>query len=146
MKHNFRNLILGIRNILLESDNPEARRVLAEIGELGTVSNIYTENPIVNSILDGKIKEAEEHQIEVNVFVRLPKALNINAGDIGIVLGNLLDNAIEANCELEKGRKIDIQIEYKDKCLLFSIKNPVPVKWKKHLNYQTSGDANMTIA
>lgn len=54
MKHNFRNLILGIRNILLESDNPEARRVLAEIGELGTVSNIYTENPIVNSILDGK--------------------------------------------------------------------------------------------
>lgn len=82
----------------------------------------------------------------MNVFVRLPKALNINAGDIGIVLGNLLDNAIETNCELEKGRKIDIQIEYKDKCLLFSIKNPVPVKWKKHLNYQTSGDANMIIA
>ncbi len=140
LKHNLNNLVLGIKNILLNSHTEEARVFLKEISEFDSLKNTYTQNPIVNSILDDKIQLAEAKQIKSNIQVQIPQQLNVNPGDMGIIIGNLLDNAIEANERLtaEQQRFITIDISYERKCLLIDINNPIPDSHKKAFNYKVS--------
>ena len=53
--------------------------------------------------------------------------------DFCVLLGNLLDNAIEACMELppEVPRKVDITLRQKEHILLYEISNPYQVKRKK---------------
>lgn len=123
LRHNLKNQVLGIKYLLSESNDPIVRELLKELDE---DTNIFTENPIVNSILDSKVKEAKSKNIIVENKVIIPNKLNISCGDMGIVIGNLLDNAIEANENLEQGneKKIYIEIIYINKCLLIEVRNP----------------------
>ena len=80
-------------------DNELIRTKIKEIiGELeDSKKNLYTDNCILNSVLNIKYSAAQvaDIKIESNIFV--PKYMNIDYGDMGVLFGNLLDNAIEAN-------------------------------------------------
>ena len=60
--------------------------------------------------------------VESNIFV--PKYMNIDYGDMGVLFGNLLDNAIEANQEVDKKKRwINVSVKYEDHILVVNIKN-----------------------
>ena len=59
---------------------------------------IKTGDVMLDAILNSKISLARSKQIKVNVKVILPPTLSVNRYDLCVILGNLLDNAIEG-CE-----------------------------------------------
>lgn len=61
---------------------------------------IKTGNVMLDAILNSKISLARSKNIAVNVKVVLPPKLSVTEYDLGTVLGNLLDNAIEG-CETQ---------------------------------------------
>lgn len=61
---------------------------------------IKTGNVMLDAILNSKISLAKSKKIAVNVKVVLPKKLSVSEYDLGSILGNLLDNAIEG-CETQ---------------------------------------------
>ena len=65
---------------------------------------------------------ATKKNIKCYVSVAIPQKLKINYGDVGILLGNLLDNAIEA-CEKTKESFIDLKIKYVKNTIFISISN-----------------------
>ena len=70
--------------------------------ELTQISKVIeTGNLALDAILNSKISMARAKEIKVNVKVVLPPELSVADSDLCILLGNLLDNAIEG-CESQK--------------------------------------------
>lgn len=136
VRHNLKNQLLGVKHVLMESEDSDVKSLLAEID---IDENIYTENPIVNHIVDSKITMAKKNHIIIKDEIRIPDKLKANSGDLGIIIGNLLDNAVEANIKIssEHQRYIDLNIGYINKCLIIEVSNPFPVK-KENFTYHVS--------
>ena len=140
IKHNLVNQIIVLKSQVNEGNVDAANRMMDEIIS-DTQRNgfgIYTENIAVNAILNAKINDGEVYGIQWELDVQVPKDLNVNVRDIGIVLGNILDNAIEACSMLENCEKIiSVNIFCKNNNMTIYIKNPKNVTgtaintWKK---------------
>ena len=69
----------------------EANHELEQMDE-----DMYSCNPILNSILRVKISLAKKEKIVCSIEMMIPADFNMEYGDMDILYGNLLDNAIEA--------------------------------------------------
>ncbi|MFP3154343.1 GHKL domain-containing protein [Lachnospiraceae bacterium ZAX-1] len=78
-----------------------------ESGEMA----IYSSNHVLNAILSEKNSEAEKYNIVFDAYVEPGSVLGMVADiDLIAILGNLLDNAIQAASESEGNRWIKIRI------------------------------------
>jgi sensor histidine kinase regulating citrate/malate metabolism len=84
----------------------------------------YTENIDIDSILNFKIQAAEQQNIKIALDLSIPEKMCIPSFDVAIILGNLLDNAIEAVAELEKEREIKTKLNYDKGRLIILVENP----------------------
>ena len=100
-KHDFRNHINMILGLLEVGTKEDAIKYIYEINSSINKldENIYTNNIAVNSILSSKMKVAKEKGIKINLDLKITSEIKISNVDICIILGNLLDNSIEA-CDL----------------------------------------------
>lgn len=86
--------------------------------------SIHCGNTVVDSILNFKIQEARNKGITLETKVSIPLQLHISDSDLTVILGNLLDNAIEAVEPLTQERVIRLKISYQKGQLILSVKNP----------------------
>ena len=85
------------------------RGLLGDIGEKEIHSD--TGNIAFDSIINFKLKTAAEDNIKIDVDVLVPPALNIEVADVVTILGNLLDNALDAVAKVEdKIIKLNIEV------------------------------------
>lgn len=82
---------------------------------------VYCNNSTVDAILNHYILLAKDNGIEVHLNVALPEELKIRDTDLCIVIGNLLENAIEAS-EKEENKRIKLRISKSNEyiCMLVS--------------------------
>ncbi len=140
IRHNLINQIIVLKSQVNEGNVSEANKIMDDI-IFETQQNgwgIYTENVPINAILNAKINQGELYGVQWELDVKVPKDLNIDMRDIGTVLGNTLDNAIEACSMLENDDKlINVNIYCKNSNITIYIKNPKNVTgtaintWKK---------------
>ena len=57
---------------------------------------VDTGNSEIDSILNYKLQEMKNKNVHLKCSITIPKDLKINVFDLNIILGNLLNNAIEA--------------------------------------------------
>lgn len=91
-----------------------------------TDSTITTNHAIVNAILNTKLSAAKKH--EIRTLCNTVKELHIGQIeeiDLCHLLGNLLDNAIEAavNCPENKTRYMEVSITEHNQMLMITVKN-----------------------
>jgi len=85
---------------------------------------IRTGNRMADAILNSKLSLAAQHEITVKAEARIPVSLTISELDLCIVIGNLLDNAIDACMELPpEQRLIRLYMEMKGNYLYLSLIN-----------------------
>lgn len=128
LRHDFKNHILGISALMNNKRYEDLSKYLKKmfLDEKITANNfISTGNLIIDVILNNKISEAIDLNIEVDTNIYIPPELSIDEFEFIVVLGNILDNAIEATCKLkEDERYIKILISYNErKTLTISVKN-----------------------
>lgn len=140
IKHNLKNQLIAVLSQIENKKNfsEEIGKIIEELNMSDKA--LYTSNAIFNTILSNKIDYAEKVGIKVDVSVLIPSSINMQSSDVGILLGNLLDNAIEA-CEKisKKKRWIDIKILYKNSILLLKICNS---KDEKNIEIEKSSKRN----
>lgn len=101
-----------------------------------------TGNRIADAILNSKLSLARERQINVKAEARIPVQLSIPELDLCIVIGNLLDNAIEACMQLPPDRRlIRIYMEMKGNYLYLALTNTAAGGKKKHFG-TTKGEGH----
>lgn len=110
IKHNLKNQLTAFYRAY-DSDHAVAKQLFQDaITELSASDSfIYTRNPIVNTILNVKNSIAVKHGISITYNILIPDILEISPGEVGVLFGNLLDNAIEACCMSVSDKRISMK-------------------------------------
>lgn len=132
-KHDFHHHLQTLKGQL---EAGEVDRALAYIEQLDNqLMNVdtllKTGNVSLDAILSAKIAQAKVENIAVTVKANVPDALTISDLELSIIIGNLLDNAIEACRTVTGERFIRIFISMKGTMLYFSMLNAAGAKKKK---------------
>ena len=114
--------------------------------DLTTVDTVVkTGNVRIDAVLNSKLAVAKKKQIPVNAKAIVPKELPVSEVDLCIILGNLLDNAMEA-CEkqpAEDSRFIRVYIGIlKSQLYIYvanSMTNDIKKQGKTYLTTKTGG-------
>lgn len=136
MKHDMKNTLSVVLRLATEKGESENEELQAYLSELNQTFDsldfrFKTGNSVIDTLLNMKYHEALRIVPDLQVDVKkllLPCDLAIQSYDIGIILGNALDNAMEACRKLkekEPEAKTFIRLSsfQKDKLLIFKIEN-----------------------
>uniref|UniRef100_UPI0015637A24 sensor histidine kinase n=2 Tax=Ruminococcus TaxID=1263 RepID=UPI0015637A24 len=98
-RHDYRNHIQNMKN-RLDSDNGELEQYLDDLADDLTQADtsIKTGNVMADAVLNSKLSVAEQKGIRLNVKAHIPNGVALTDVELCSILGNLLDNAMEA-CE-----------------------------------------------
>ena len=127
--HDMNNHFITISSLLEENKNLEIKEYVNNIKEVLTSSMKYniSGNIVVDAIVGNKIQVASLAGIRIDTTIAVPKELFIGPLDLSTILGNVLDNAIEA-CERITDTDIDqvihLNMGYDNQTLFFKVKNP----------------------
>jgi sensor histidine kinase regulating citrate/malate metabolism len=102
---------------------------------------IKSGNVMVDAILNSKLSLAKNRNISINAKAVVPKDITVSEIDLCIIIGNLLDNAIEAcmRTEDEARRFIRVYMDVKRDHLYISITNISAGKPQKRDGRYVSG-------
>ena len=132
--HDMKNHILAIEGLSV-SENPNAKEYIREVIEdIDKSSFVFqTNSKIITLLLNNKIKKAEESGIFFSAEVQDMNFDFVSDLDWVIILGNILDNAIEACQRVKEGeKKIELYIHQYKKMLVIRLENSACDK----LNFQ----------
>ena len=125
-RHDYRNHIQVMKALAEGGDLEGLRRYLDELEtDLSTVDTVIkTGNPMADAIINSKISLARAKDIPVTIDAHVPVKLKMSELDLCCILGNLFDNAIEANLALPAGeRMIRVYMDMKGTQLYISFTN-----------------------
>lgn len=127
-----------LRAAKLEGSNEALNQVEQMLHSIGTVVDV--DNRVVSVILNEYAQEAAKADIRLEMDVHIPRELPISAVDLYILLGNTLENAIEACCALPPDeRKITIKLKMHNRILFFSIENPYAPSYPERIRGELHG-------
>lgn len=106
-RHDYHNHIQSMKSILALKYYDRLGEYLGELeSDLSQVDNLVKSgNLIIDAILNSKLSLANEQGISVTCKVKMPEDIRVSDIDICVILGNLLDNALEACKQIEKEKR-----------------------------------------
>ena len=119
LRHDMKNHILALQILVQRKEVEETNKYLDSMKNFMTNPEEYvkTGNDVVDSLLNYKIQKANEVLNVVETKISIPEQLRLRSFDLNVLLGNLLDNAIDASMQTED-KKLKITIKL-DKGILF---------------------------
>ena len=126
--HDTKNLLLVLQSYVTQGNLHDAETHLKEmLDNLNSGTVDYTGNIVLDTVLGAKINEAQKYAIKIVPAIALYGQLNIKILDLALLLGNALDNAIEATSKIdgEIEKKIYLTVKLHQNILHIVVKNPV---------------------
>jgi sensor histidine kinase YesM len=128
VRHDLNNHLQCIYDLLMTDRFDEAKNYIETVSNTVQINNrlINTGNAVFDSILNAKISIIKNAGINFNYSIEIPSGIKIDPMDVCIILGNSIDNAIEACSRIKDGpRQISLIAAYHNKGLILSIRNTV---------------------
>lgn len=133
--HDLHNHIGVLRQLLSHSKTDEAMQYLDELQTpvKEMMDTVWTGDETVDYLINSKAVTAEENGIKYQVQVEFPRRTNLQSADLCAILGNLLDNALEAAKQIPSSeqRWIQLTIRRINQMLIIKVENSfltLPVK------------------
>ncbi len=129
-RHDIRNRLEVLIRLIKNSQFDKAMDIMQtnlDWLEESTNNIVNSGNPIIDAILQSKLHNAKEMGIVLNISTKLAGEIKIDEMELAIVLGNALDNAIEAVEKLHniKDKTIDFSLMTTDDRISVLVNNPV---------------------
>lgn len=122
LQHDYKHHLNVLRNMVKDHFFQEAQTYIDDLENQKASDLIYVDHSILNYLLNDKKSYAKSLGIEIECLV-VGKIVNfISDIDYSILLGNLLDNAIEET-ELIDGKIIELYIQFSEERVIFEVKN-----------------------
>lgn len=132
--HDYKNQLNCIQGMIENGQMQEAVKYISGLTGRGGQDEmcVNTNHAVVNVMLNRKYQEACDKGIVMTMLAGDLSELAISDEDIVTLLGNLLDNAIEACEKLEGDKVIQFKMVAEEGELVLSVRNPVkePVRIK----------------
>lgn len=125
VKHDLKNQLIAVQAYLKEKEVGKAERQIGVLTNklLNTEHRDYTAHTGINALLNAKLQQAQNSGITCDFRVKAPGEIKIEEQDLASLLGNLLDNAIEACLKCEEVKYIQLNIVYFNHALIVTMKN-----------------------
>lgn len=141
-RHDYRHHIQTMKVHAARGEMEEIQKYLDMLDDdLTNVETVVkTGNRIADAILNSKLSLARERRIQVKTKAEIPVLLSVPELDLCIIIGNLLDNAMEACMRVKKkeNRFIRIYIDIIKKQLYLSVTNSTEGHVRKNGNQYLS--------
>jgi two-component system sensor histidine kinase AgrC len=142
IKHDLKNSMITTLGFLISGNKDRAISYLNELVEATDDNQLvfFTKNEIINFLLNNKISIAEKNQITVSTNILIPERISLENDIISVILGNILDNAINACIEMDSDDKyIDIKIKVYQKNLIIRVENTYEPENRYYHKNKSSG-------
>lgn len=118
-KHDFKNHLIALERLMNPEKTKELQAYLQKMEQeyFLTENCVATGNEILDGLINSKLKTIQMMGADMDIKMQIPEKINVNGFDLVVVIGNLLDNAIEALSNQKKG-KFCLEMRY-DKGMLF---------------------------
>ena len=116
-RHDYHNHIQAMQASMALGNYDEVNHYLRQLNDDLTNGDttVKTGRVMVDAILNGKMNIAAQNNISVNAKAKIPENTPVTDVDLCVIIGNLLDNAVEENKKLpEDNRFIRIYIGQKN--------------------------------
>ncbi len=125
IRHDMRNSYMIIDGLLEQGRIDEAKKYLNSEGEaLDKIPPIIqTDSAVISTLLNRLFQRARKHRVQISCKI-ITDFSGINERDLCHLLGNLLDNAVEAAIHMEEQyRYVDLVIQGNEHRMLIEIEN-----------------------
>lgn len=148
LKHDLNNQYLIILGLIENEELPEAiDYIKSSFDILEPSTKTYASDGVLNYLLNEKLAEAEKNQINVDHQIFISKNIRINNDVLTIVIGNIIDNAIQASMRIgPNNRQLNIVIKQFNNDLLVEVSNnfnPEEVSTRIHRKNEGLGMKNI---
>ncbi len=126
LKHELRGHAMNLRGLAQSGQWEELEQYLRRLDESVQELTLTTQtgSSVADVVLSDKARQCAALGIDLQLDFRWPEAKGYDAFDVGIILQNLLQNAIEATVPLEGRRWISLTGQQRGNFFLIEVKNP----------------------
>lgn len=138
--HDVNKHLKMIENMYQAKENDIAITYTQEIGQMlmPLAMEEYTNNPILNVLLNDKKKISNFHRIRFNLEIGIVDLSFMEPIEVTTIFGNLLDNAIEACDMVTQNKYIDMKLDKYNEFIVINISNSSVPNGKWHLGKPVS--------
>lgn len=121
-KHDMKNFLYGLIPCGEEERLKKIKEKLQNIDEAAGI--LYSENEVIQLLLHTKLRKIRLPAQQISVNCTMPNELQMDKTDLAILLGNILDNIVEALENIpESDRFLVLNFRYDPQYALFSFEN-----------------------
>lgn len=133
LRHDIKNHLITINSFLEKDKIGEAQAHIAEIMDVyqNRLEIVHTGYPAVDGLLNFKLRSLSDLDIKINIKADLPSDFNLSPFDLTVILGNLIDNALQAVSVVEEDKFIDLRMKCSKGMMLIKATNPYKIDVKK---------------
>jgi sensor histidine kinase YesM len=137
-RHDMKQHFIVLMEMLDSNQNKLAIEYLSELIDMNVLNNTgisNTDNIVVDSLINAKYSLALKHKIKFETNIHIPMQLPFESADISILLGNILDNAIEASVTIPVDERIiRCFMKYENNILIITVINSFSGKLSRNKN------------
>lgn len=133
-RHDYHNHIQALQASMALENYDEVNAYLRQLNDdlTNVDTTVKTGRVMVDAILNGKMNIAAQNKIAVNAKAKIPEGVPVTDVDLCVIIGNLLDNAVEENRKLpEEDRFIRIYLGQKNTQFYLAFTNAAGKKREK---------------
>lgn len=136
IRHDLKSHLSGLLGMVQTGQISEAEKYIMQMLDVSAGERpeevSRSGNIVVDSLINNAYAAAQKDNIQFNVNVLLPASLPFESGHLAVILGNLLENALEACRDIPDGKGfICLDISYAKDIFQLCIKNNYQAKRKK---------------
>ncbi len=126
-RHDMNNQFIALSQLIESKQYDEAEKQLNVLTSLTNAQIIYSTsgNVIIDGLINYKLQSAQNENIKVKTEIAVPNQLQMATTDLVTVIGNLIDNALNAlNNVSYENRQLLLKIVFNRQRLIIRISNP----------------------
>lgn len=126
-RHDMNNQFIALSQLIKSEQYVDAERQLSHLTLLTKSKIIYSTsgNVIIDGLINYKLQNALNDRIKVKTEIAVPNRINIETTDLVAILGNLIDNALNALADVpEDRRSLTIKVVFSQGRLIVRTSNP----------------------
>lgn len=135
LKHDLKNKLIYLRELLEDKNYEDLERNMEELMDWKKLTGLtiaHSDNMLIDVLINYKYEIAWQNGINFNLTLDVPNNFPLANSDLCVILGNALDNAIEANMNQDVSEPyIDLKVKYKSGQLIMIIENSFDGRIKK---------------
>lgn len=147
IRHDLKKHLSGLLSMVQTGQINDAEKYIMQLLDVGVGDRpaevSHSGNIIVDSLINNAYALAQKDNIHFNINVLVPATIPFENGHLAVILGNLMENALDACKELPpEQRFISLDVSYAKEVFQINIKNSYQKKRKKDIigRYITTKD------